>query len=134
VSEALIPQEYWRAEAVEKVLIRGYTGDDTNDRVIDLGDNYDLILIFGIGSYTYVQDHAILAYALGTCYGSMIDAMGSGMGHHSSHQEGAAGNAWFRGKVANTIVLGSAGTLPYAFNAAGRSYRIFALKLRKVEP
>lgn len=129
---------YWipsaASPAISKVLVRDYTGDNTNSREIDLGDDYDYVqIVMGREGITDATPHLHHAWALGT------DAWG--ISYQLSQQEsvvGTSANSWWAGKMsgadANKIKLGANGTLNIGCNYLNRQYRILAMKFADVQP
>jgi hypothetical protein len=117
------------SSGVAKSIVVDWAGDETDNRVIDLGDDYDLVLVFedtDVGS----ASHLAMAHALQTVYGVFI--------HDNSttatlHRTGSGGAAYWQGKMsgvdANKIKLGSDGSDVHGTNAFGISYRAIGLKL-----
>lgn len=115
---------------VSKHTTVDYTGDGTNNREIDLGDDYDLVLIFLVGTDPS-GNHMALAYALRTgVWGGFRFLWGSQWIRHDS---GANIDNFWQGKMsgadANKIMLSAVGDDQYGTNRTGRDYRVLGLKL-----
>lgn len=106
-----------------------WEGDDEDNRIINLGDDFDQILIVVEEPFGGNNSHPALAYALGTAFGVIIQIGGSFMNHISQTSAGA----YFQGKLtgvdANKIKLGSSGSTPFGFNDGGNTYHLIGLKL-----
>jgi hypothetical protein len=115
--------------AIEATVIHDYTGDNTHNREIDLGDDYDLIFVVTRDSRAASVDHAAWGYAIQTVYGYMRE---DGPNARMQHWAMGAGNSYFQGKMtgadANKVKLGSNGPLAAGLNVAGNLYRIVGLK------
>ena len=118
----------------EKVLIRDYVGDATNNREIDLGDDYQEVHIYIADSFAINADHLAEVYAIGTVYGVLYNSGSTSTVRHSTM---ASGNSRWQGKMtggdANKIKLGSSGASAGGSNASGVNYRIIAKKFSSVE-
>lgn len=104
------------------VIIRLYSGDAQNDRVIDLAIDYPLLLIFQLGNLVESGDHLIMAYALRTDHGALFRST-------SVKHAGGTGvdNRWqgkMSGDDATKIKLGSTGSLSAGTNYTGCQYAI----------
>ena len=115
------------------VLIRDYTGDNTNNRVIDLGDDYDLVVVFGASNAASTTQHGAVAVALGDTFNSMYrDAA------DFFHTVGVSVTTNWQGKMpgadAEKIKLGGVGGAQTGFNNGSKLYRILALKFAGVAP
>jgi len=114
-----------------QLVVKDHTweGDNTNDRVIDLGDDYNLILIFLDESKAENVNHLALAYAFKTVYGSFFE---DSTGVRTQHESTAAANAGWQGKMTgadvNKIKLGSNGSANYGTNYLNYTYRLLGLK------
>lgn len=106
-----------------------WSGDDANDREIDLGVECDLVLIFE-KEVASTLAHLCMAYALGDVYGVFIFSTVVDAVVHSSLSAAAT---YFQGKMAGAdatkIKLSGVGTSPYGTNAAGKDYRALGFKL-----
>lgn len=115
------------AVCASKIL--DYTGDDANDRDIDLGDDYDIVLIFE-DSNLVSANHLAMAYAVRDVKGCFIQV---GSSTSVSHSTGSSSDTYWKGKLtgadANKIRLGGNGASPYGTNASGVDYRVLGLKL-----
>ena len=123
-------------ELLGAVLIRKYTGDDTNDREIDLGDDYDYIEIFADESKTRTVDHLVRAWALlDDNYGIIAEDGAASDARSYVHSNG---DSRFQGKMTggdvNKIKLGSAGSTLNGTNASGHLYVIFGRKFSAILP
>lgn len=111
-----------------------WEGDGTDDREIDLGDDYDLILIFLEESKAVNVDHLALAYAFRTAYGVMPNT--SAAPNPVRHYSMAAADAFFQGKMtggdADKIKLGSSGGVTSGVNVDGETYRLVGMKFRGI--
>lgn len=116
--------------ALAAVLVRDYTGDNNNNREIDLGDDYDEILIVPTTAFQVNTNHAIFAWAFGDAHG-VLNNLNTSVARHSS---GSYADDKFQGKVAGTtkIKLASVGSNAYGCNASGVGYRIIAKKYAMV--
>ncbi len=124
---------YWIPEGgggvLEDVLIREYTGDAVNNRIIDLGDDYQEIVIrrktAGETGVSVIQAWAIL-----TLYGVFSAT--------SSLYVGTNANVYWQGKMtggdANKIKLGTAAAANPGVNISGVVYQIVAKKYSLVSP
>jgi hypothetical protein len=117
-----------KLDALLKVIDHTWEGDDTNDREIDLGDDYDYIAIWQEEPGAYNADHAALAYAFRSCYGDFYEHATSRCSHDA--QGGVA--YFFQGKMtgadADKIKLGSIGDSTRGFNQSGYTYRLLGRK------
>lgn len=118
--------------SIGKVLIRDYTGDDTNDRVIDLGDDYDRIEIRPRSSWTTAHWHMAFAIAIRTAYDLTYRT-----NIEMKHECMAAANNHWQGKMtggdANKIKLGAIGNDSPGTNKIAHDYRILAMKFSEVQ-
>ena len=114
---------------VEEAIDHTWPGDGTDDRVIDLGADYDMIRIWNEESRYYDVDHAVEATAFKTFYGILYQ---DGVAEKTKHKQLAVANGTWQGKVAGgggtTIKLGSNGTTATGLNVSGETYRLFALR------
>lgn len=116
---------------VASQVIQGTTvdwaGDDAHDREIDLGADYDVVLVFENRNVSGGW-HLSMAYALGDLYGLFYNP-----GVDTNHMSGTDGAARWQGKMtgadANKILLGSDGTSNQGTNKSGVNYRALGLKL-----
>jgi hypothetical protein len=106
-----------------------YVGDDANDREIDLGDDYDVVLVIE-DSNVATANHLALAYAIRDAYGVFFYFSSTPA---ATHRCGSGGSQYWQGKMsgvdANKIKLGIGGASPYGTNASGVNYRVLGLKL-----
>jgi len=113
---------------LEKAIDHTWEGDDNNDREIDLGDDYDFILIFLEESKDQIDNHLFLAYALRTCYGLAWNTATSIVRNRTM----APVDILFQGKMtgadANKILLGSTGNSDAGTNSSGWTYRLIGFK------
>ena len=118
---------------VNKVFCDTYEGNDANNRELDLGDDYDLVLIFLEESMDGGATHLALAHAVKTTYGFFYH---NGAATETRHNAMAAGNGGWQGKMtggdADKIKLGSVGAAAEGTNKSGWTYRILALKFGTV--
>ena len=116
------------------MLIRDYTGDGSNSRELDLGDDYDFIEIRTRGSYASGTNHGPLGWALRDIYGCANE---NGAGGYMSHRTNAQADLLMQGKMTggdvNKIKLGSSGTNSGGYNESGVDYRILARKYSTVQ-
>lgn len=114
---------------VAKSTVVDWTGDDTNDREIDLGDDYDVVLVFPRAGHGALA-HLCTAYALRDIYGAYIFAT---VVNAVTHTSGSHGETYWQGKMSgadvNKIQLSKVGNSPYGTNASGVTYRALAVKL-----
>jgi len=120
---------------VEKFLRKTYTGDGTNLREIDLGDDYDLVEVrIKDGNRGAGLGHLVLAWASGTSYGVMRHDGGATKMLSSL---GASAAASFKGKMtgadANKIQLGSSGSWDQGTNQSGTDYEVLGWKFSSIE-
>jgi len=116
-----------------KVLIDTYEGNGTNNRELDLGDDYDEVRIYLEENKDYIADHLAEAYAIGTTYGISLHRSGSDVEHRSM---GICNEMW-QGKMTggdvNKIKLGSNAGYDFGTNENGWTYRIVAKKYCDVQ-
>jgi len=119
---------------LSKVFCDTYEGDDSNDRVLDLGDDYDFVVVSLEESKTIGVSHLGMAYAVRTTYGLFYEDSVSGATRHRSM---ALTDLLWQGKMAgadaNKIKLGSDGSSDQGTNNSGWTYRILAFKFGAVE-
>jgi len=117
-----------KIDTILEVLDHTYEGDNTNDREIDLGDNYDFIQVWLEEPDSYASDHGALAYAFRTCYGVFYEHATS----RCSHDAQGSNKYFWQGKMTGAdedkIKLGTIGSSNRGFNESGRTYRILAMK------
>ena len=118
---------------LEKAMLRDYVGDNTNSREIDLGDDYQWVIVRELGNVGSGTVHNVLGWALTDSYNTLYNA-GSG---DIRSTLGSGANSIFQGKLtggdANKIKLGTSGASADGLNVSGRNYRILALKFSEVE-
>jgi hypothetical protein len=116
--------------AVEKVIDHTWEGDGSTNRVIDLGDDYDLILVWREEDDDTDTDHPAMAYAFGTCYGHFMNQSSPAAAAHRG-QAGLLSNQSWQGKLfggdANKIKLGTSGA-GNTFNGSAKTYRLVGFK------
>ena len=115
------------------VLIRDYTGDDSHNRVIDLGDDYDVVCIITGEGHSYNSTHPAVAFACRDYYYTFVsNNILAGVRHYAN----APSNSNFQGKMsgadATKIKLGSTGTKQDGTNDGTKVYRIYAFKFAGV--
>lgn len=115
-----------------KSLIKDYTGDGSANRKIDLGDDYDVVMVAPVTDIENNSSHAAFALAIRDQYSLMYE-YGAGITMRS--KIGSYADAWWKGKVAasNEIDLGTVGANAESTNRAGRTFRIFAMKFSAVQ-
>ena len=122
------------ARAMTKVLIDTYEGDDTNDREIDLGDDYDEIHIYLEEVRDYNEHHLAHVYIISNTYGSEAH---DGTTNQVVHRAMSDANIHIQGKMTgadvNKIKLGSVGNSIFGTNYNGWTYRIIAKKYANVQ-
>lgn len=122
------------AGKVSRVLEFTWAGDGTDDREIDLGDTYDLVMVWASGSFDPMTTHMAMAYAFGQyTYGLFRQDGASG---RALHCVGAGADYYWQGRASTgpTLVrLGSMGSRPDGTNYVGRQYRALALKFSGME-
>ena len=140
-NEILGGRAYWEEPAaaaggvVEKFLRKTYTGDGTNIRQIDLGDDYDVVEVrIKDGNRGPGLGQLVLAWASGTSYGVTRHDGGS---QKVLASLGASANASFKGKMtgadANKIELGTSGTWDQGTNQSGVDYEVLGWKFSSIE-
>lgn len=122
---------YWvPIPAVTAVMIRDYAGDDANDRILDLGDDYDVVSIIDSGGNTATSNHIVEAVAVRDTYEVLYN---NGAAQTVRHSSMAPADTRFQGKMTGVdstkIKLGSNGTLVDGTNKGGKTFRIRAWKL-----
>jgi hypothetical protein len=117
-----------KIDTVLKVIDHTWEGDGTNDREIDLGDDYDFIQIWQEEPGAYNADHNGLAYAFRTCYGNIYEHATS----RASHNAMSDANYHWQGKMsgadADKIKCGSGGSSIRGVNYSGYTYRLLGMK------
>ena len=111
-------------------LNKVYSGTGANNREIDLGDDYDLVLIFSDSSLAGNADHCAMAWAYKTSYGCFSN---TGASNDVRSRVAASANTYFQGKMFTSgdedkIKLGSGGTQQEGTNLSGRDFRIMGLQ------
>lgn len=123
---------YWLDLPVDLVAIRLYTGDDANNRVIDLGFIADAVVVVLGTSKSNTDNHMVSAYALRTYYGASYDRAGA---DDVTHYTMASANPYFQGLMsgadASKVKLGSSGATLYGPNVATWLYAILAFRFRR---
>ncbi len=104
-----------------------WTGDDVNNRDVDLGEECDLVFVFCRTSRNNSVDHLAQAYAFGDVYG-----VNYVINSHPRHYANGAGDAWWQGFQVGTtnIRCGSVGNDIKGTNADGELYRAVGFRLR----
>lgn len=120
---------------VTKVIDHTWEGDDGDDKEVDLGDDYDFILIFLEESRDANTDHFVMAYAFKNVYGAFSEE-GPAL-NHTSHKSMASTNNYFQGKMtggdADKIKLGAVGADQRGANYTGWTYRLIGFKFSSME-
>jgi hypothetical protein len=108
------------------ILDHTYEGDGTNDRLIDLGDDYDQGWIFMEEVLAGNVEHMALAHWFEDTYGVFENVAGGPTRHHAM----SGGSIYFKGKDVdpNKINVGGNGAAVGGCNTNGRTYRIVAYK------
>lgn len=123
------------SSVVTKVLIDTYEGNGSNNREINLGDDYDEIHIYLEENRAADVYHLSEAVAIGTYYSNRGNWVGNAWGD-LTYSMGAS-DQYFQGKMTggdvNKIKLGSVGTQLFGTNYNGFTYRIIAKKYASVE-
>lgn len=118
---------------VSKVIDHTWTGNNANNRVIDLGDDYDFILIIMETNKGPTSRGPGLFWALWTAHGGISDYTGS----YAQTFAGTGADTMWQGKLtggnANKIQLGSTGSLAWGTNCNGYVYRLIGFKFSAVE-
>lgn len=116
---------------VEASIDHTWEGDDSNNRVIDLGNDYDLIEITREESAGASSNHLVMARAFRTEFGV---SYANGAGQTVRHASMAAAGSYFQGKMtgvdANKIKLGTTGSSSYGTNITGQTYRLRGIKYK----
>lgn len=121
-------------DMLDKILIDTYTGDGTNNRIIDLGDIYDEVHIYNNEPVDKEEAGCLRAWAVQQSYGLIYEDIDDKVA--AGETDGAADN-FFQGKLfspgdENKIKLGSNGTNKRGTNYSGWVYRIVAKKYRAI--
>ena len=124
---------YWeKLPAIPAVLVRDYTGDDVLSREIDLGDDYDVVMITVNEDRGYVQDGLALAQAVRDQYWVLANINSADAVRFFSL---ASADSMFQGKMTGAdrtkIMLGSSNGSDTT-NKLGFDYRIRAYKFSGV--
>lgn len=121
-------------DMISKVLLDTYTGDNTDNRIIDLGDNYDEVHIYLETPRDSDQLHIAEAYAFSLTYGTIQerDTIDKAI-----HMSGEYADLFWKGKMFSggdetKIKLGSNGDSKRGCNYTGWIYRIVAKKYRVI--
>lgn len=114
------------AGAIAEIADVPYTGNDANDRVVDIGIAADLVLIFAADSQAEGIDHLAIAWAWGSLFGVFGNKTGTPNAVY--HRANAAAASGFQGITGTTIKLGSTGSQNIGTNRTGRLYRVLAFR------
>lgn len=121
----------WKAMTVEKAIDHTWEGDNTNNREIDLGDDYDFILIHVEEDHASNSDHPGLAIAFRSLYGLFYNLAS---GTYVRHLSMATTNVNWQGKMfggdITKIKLGSTGNAAIGLNLTGQTYRLIGFKFQ----
>ena len=114
---------------IKKVFIDTYEGDGTDNKILDLRDDYSEIHIY-IEESVGGGSHFVSAYAIGGTYG--LTFMHNSDDENRHYAQASANTLW-QGKVFelghyNEIKLGSSGASSYGTNYNGWTYKIIAYK------
>ncbi|MHC4713644.1 MAG: hypothetical protein ACYTAN_10310 [Planctomycetota bacterium] len=105
-----------------------WEGDGSNDRPIDLGDDYDLIFIFLEEPAVAAANHPAMAYAFREAYGHFYEDSLS----KAIHLAMSSADPYWQGKMtggdATKVKLGSGGGSTIGVNAVGKTYRLVGIK------
>lgn len=141
MAETLGPGAYWikGAGVLAAVLIRNYTGDGLNNRIIDLGDDYNRVEIRLRSAEDLNTTHLALATTVYVGGVNVKDVLiENGGGQATEHRTMAFANPYWQGKQsgpdANKIALGSNGALAGGTNINTFLYTIMAWKYSAVDP
>lgn len=119
-------------DMISKILNDTYIGDNTDNRIIDLGDDYDEVHIYLETDKNFDVMHLCEAYALGLTHGIFNEENEI---EKTVHRSGSPGDFLFQGKMftpgdETKIMLGSNGASARGTNNTGWVYRIVAKKYR----
>lgn len=121
----------WIRGSLEGMIDHTWEGDDADNREIDLGDDYDFILIFTEESKASTVDHLAQATAFKTYY-EVRWVLGAAA--HMDSETMAAANVGFQGKMvggdSTKIKLGSTGNNTLGTNKSGITYRLIGFKFQ----
>lgn len=114
------------APAVQAITTTDYTGDGTNNRVIDVGIAADMVLIFPRDNRSEAFNHLGLAYAVGNAHGVFYH---DSTDRYVKHESMLSADDYFKGiHTGTTIQGGSSGSDDWGINANAREYRALAFK------
>jgi len=117
------------AGVLAQMIDHTWEGDNTNDRVIDLGADYDFILVFLEETKAENVNHLCLAYAFKDVYGAFYeDATGVRTQHESMVASAASWQGKMTGANTNKIKLGSNGGANWGTNYLNYTYRLIGFK------
>jgi hypothetical protein len=118
---------------VVKAIDHTWEGDGANDRVIDLGDDYDFILVWQEEDGAYNTDHCAMPYAFKNCYGNFYEHSTD----RTSHNSMTSANSHWQGKMtgadASKIKTGTLGSSIRGTNYSGYTYRLLGLKFSNMQ-
>lgn len=130
---------YWiLAGLVEAISLQVYTGDNTNNRLIDLGDEYDLVIVVLSSPGGAGVDHFQFAYSMPTDFaGVLLGALwNKGTGDQAQCAAGISANNYFQGIQSGAdrtkIKLGALGTTNWGSNFLAWDYIVIAFKFGPV--
>lgn len=117
--------------AVERVVQVDWSGDNSNNRLIDMGVVCNLVIVLTQDQQQPTTDHLGLAYATQPFFGIFLNDGATEVTSHASNQAVACFQNW-QGIVFGTqnIKCGSVGTGAKGTNASGKSYRAIGFKFR----
>lgn len=107
--------------------IRDWIGDNTDNRIIDLGIACTFVIIIKRDSGAATVTQTFICLAIGDAY---IWSCEIGVAVNVQSGANAAINAQWQGIVGNTIKLGSTGNSEYGTNRSGKLYRVLGFKIR----
>lgn len=120
-------------DMIDNILIDTYTGDGTNNRIIDLGDDFDEVYIYLERDIVKEAHGLAQAWAIRQTYGIIFEDFDD---KSAAAVMMAGANAYWKGKLYTTgneskIQLGSAGGNAWGTNKNTWTYRIIAKKFRQ---
>ena len=115
--------------ACAAVLLREYTGDDTNNRLIELDDWYEVVEIRQVsGNCENSDTHLVMAGCIQHRYWARWWNQGDLKSYHAGEADADTVFQGRNGPWDTRIQLGSGGALTYGTNQTGVVYLITAYK------
>lgn len=125
---------YWQKVGLEAVAVIDYTGDDTNNREIPLGDTYDEVRLYPRGNLDNSTGFAAHAWSFRTATTHAYGLIDQKLAQYLRAWVGTPADPYWKGLVASrdAVHLGTNGALDWSTNRNARLYSLVCYRYRSV--